>query len=395
MPALTPALDTDWFLERAAAQAGLGDFGDLPFREGIDVLLWALEHESGNPPERLAQVAANLVVPALVKRLRLVDDRKRYPEIAAQQVRAPIVITGLPRTGSTHLQALLATRPGARSPREWEMRLPSPPPRQDTFAADPRIAQVQAAIDARANASVLQAIHPYGARRPEQCLGLVDWGFVNQTYLAYQRVPSYYEWYLGADQRLVYRHHQRFLQHLQAFAPGEWVLKWPKHLFGLDALLEVYPDARIVWTHRDPGTVIPSSVSFVGTLRGMNSPVFDPRRFGAEWTALEEMGLHRGLAVRDRVGEERFLDVHYNDLIADPVAEVTRIYRHFGIPVDEETVRRVRDFQDENPQGKHGAHQYTPEQFGLDPGRTRRRFAAYTERFGIKPDQPRPARSGR
>jgi hypothetical protein len=392
---LISTLDTDWFLEQAAAEAGLDDFGDLPFRAGIDALLWALQHESGNPPDRLTEVAAKLVLPGLVKRLRLVDDRKRYPQIASQEVRAPIVITGLPRTGSTHLQALLATRPGARSPLEWEMRLPSPPPAAATFRTDPRIALVQVAINARPNASALQAIHPYGAQRPEQCLGLIDWGFVNQTYLAYQRIPSYYEFYLGADQRLVYEHHKRFLQHLQAFAPGEWVLKWPKHVFGLDALLEVYPDARIVWTHRDPGKVIPSSVSFVGTLRSMNSPVFDPRRFGAEWTALEDMGLHRGLAARDRVGDDRFLDVHYNDLTADPVAEVTRIYRHFGIPVDDETVDRVRGFQDENPHGKHGAHQYTPEQFGLDPERIQRRFALYTDRFGIEPDRPRPVKAAR
>ena len=385
-------LDSERLLELAAGQAGLSDFGDLPFREGIDVLLWALEHESGNPPERLESVARNLLVPALVKRLRLVDDRKRYPEIAAQEVRAPIVITGLPRTGSTHLQALLAARPGARSPREWEMRLPSPPPEPATFAADPRIAEVQRAIEVRANAAQLQAIHPYGAQRPEQCLGLIDWGFVNQTYLAYQRIPSYYEFYLNADQRVVYSHHRRMLQHLQARNPGEWVLKWPKHLFGLDALLEVYPDARIVWTHRDPARVIPSSVSFVGALRSMNSPLFDPQRFGAEWAGLEELGLHRGLSVRDRVGDDRFLDVHYNDLTADPVATVTRIYQHFGIPVDDETVRRVADFSDDNPQGKHGAHRYTPEQFGLDPERIRRRFAAYAERFGIEPDQPRPER---
>jgi hypothetical protein len=386
----TAALDSERLLHLATERTGLTDFGDLPFREGIDVLLWALRHESGNPPERVAQVAANLVQPALVKRLRLVQDRKRYPEIAAQEVKAPIVITGLPRTGSTHLQALLATRPGARSPLEWEMRLPSPPPEAAASATDPRIAEVQQGIDARANAARLQSIHPYGARRPEQCLGLIDWGFANQTYLAYQRIPTYYEWYLNVDQRAVYEHHKRFLQHLQLRNPGEWVLKWPKHLFGLDALLEVYPDARIVWTHRDPANVIPSSVSFVGTLRAMNSPLFDPKRFGAEWSALEEMGLHRGLSVRDRVGDDRFFDVHYNDLISDPVAAVTRIYHHFGIPVDDETVRRVSDFQEENPQGKHGAHEYTPEQFGFAPERVRLRFAAYTERFGIEPDRPRP-----
>jgi hypothetical protein len=389
MTAVTSKLDTERLLEQAAVQADLSDFGDLPFREGIDVLLWSLEHESGNPPERLEEIAQKLVVPALVKRLRLVDDRKHYPEIATQQVRAPIVVTGLPRTGSTHLQALLATRQGARSPLEWEMRLPSPPPEAATFGTDPRIAEVQAAINARAHASELQAIHPYGAQRPEQCLGLIDWSFINQTLLAYQRIPSYYEWYLNADQRLAYEHHKRMLQHLQARNPGEWVLKWPKHVFGLDALLEVYPDARIVWTHRDPGNVVPSSASFVGTLRNINSPVFDPLRFGPEWVALEEMGLHRGLAVRDRLGDDRFLDVHYNDLITDPAAQVTRIYEHFGIPVDDETVRRVRDFQDDNPHGKHGKHSYTPEQFGLDAERIRRRFAGYTDRFGIQPDRPR------
>ncbi len=137
-------------LELAAERTGLTDFGDLPFQEGIDVLIWALRRESGNPPQRVAQVAETLVMPALVKRLRLVEDRKRHPEIAAQEVKAPIVITGLPRTGSTHLQALLATRPGARSPLEWEMRLPSPPPEAATSATDPRIAEAQRAIDARA-----------------------------------------------------------------------------------------------------------------------------------------------------------------------------------------------------------------------------------------------------
>jgi hypothetical protein len=203
-------VNTDQLLELSSERSGLTDFGELPFREGIEVLLWSLQHESGNPPERLAQIAENLVLPALVKRLRLVEDRRLHPEIAAQQVKAPIVITGLPRTGSTHLQALLATRPGARSPLEWEMRLPSPPPETAGSATDPRIAEVQRAIDTRAGAARLQAIHPYGARRPEQCLGLIDWGFVNQTYLAYQRIPTYYEWYLNADQRLVYEHHKRF-----------------------------------------------------------------------------------------------------------------------------------------------------------------------------------------
>ena len=354
-------LDSERLLTAAAEQTGLSDFGDLPFREAIDAMLWALAHESGHLPERVASVAESLLLPALVKRLRLVDDRKRYPEIAAQEVRRRSSSPACPAPARPTCRR--CWRPGRAPAPRWNGRCGSrhPPPQAATFATDPRIAEVQRAIDARANAARLQAIHPYGAQRPEQCLGLIDWGFVNQTYLAYQRIPSYYECYLDADQRVIYEHHRRMLQHLQARNPGEWVLKWPKHLFGLDALLEVYPDARIVWTHRDPAKVIPSSVSFVGTLRSMNSPLFDPRRFGAEWTALEEMGLQRGLSVRDRVGEDRFLDVHYNDLTADPVGHGDP---HLpALCASRSTTRPSAgcgDFTDENPQGKHGAHQYTP-----------------------------------
>lgn len=385
----TLGLDTDACLEEASRTTGLSDFGDLPFRDGLDTLLWALRNESGLGPEQAETAARNLVVPPLVKRLQLVEDRKAIPEIAEQEIQAPIVIVGLPRTGSTHLQALLASKLDARSPLEWEMRRPSPPPRTETFTTDPRIGAVQAAIDARANASALQAIHPYGAQRPEQCLGLIDWSFINQTFIAYHRIPTYTEWFLGADQRVLYAHHRRMLQHLQVHNSGSWVLKWPKHVFGLDALLETYPDARIVWTHRDPAKVVSSITSFVGTLRKMNSPVFDPKHFASEWVALEEMGLHRAIAVRDRVGDDRFVDIHYNDLIADPVAQVSRIYSHFEMPTDEKTIDRVRDFQDENPQNKHGKHSHEPEQFGLDRDQLRRRFASYTERFGVEPDRSR------
>jgi hypothetical protein len=166
--ALASKQDTDWFLEQAAGQAGLDDFGDLPFRDGLDALLWALRHESGIAPDRLTEAAAKLVLPGLVKRLRLVDDRKRHPQIAAQEVRAPIVITGLPRTGSTHLQALLATRPTARSPLEWEMRLPSPPPTAAMSRTDPRIAQVQTEIDARPGAArAVPRAHRLELRQPD------------------------------------------------------------------------------------------------------------------------------------------------------------------------------------------------------------------------------------
>lgn len=374
---MNAVLDGDRLLEAAAETTGLSDFGELPFREALDALLWGLEHESGHPADRLEGLTVGLVG-TLAKRLRLVDDRKRHPEIAGEKIAAPLVVIGLPRTGSTHLHALLATRPGARAPLQWEMNEPSPPPEAATFESDPRIARVQAALDARPGAAEMMKLHPFGATRPEQCIGLIDWSFVNSAALAPHRMPSYLEWFLGADHRPAYEHHRRTLQHLQWRTPGEWVLKWPKHVFSLDALLHTYPDARIVWTHRDPGRVLPSVVDFVGTIRRGASPLYDPGRFANEWVTLEEIGLLRAMNVRERVGDEsRFYDLPYNDLISDPVSAVTGIYEHFGIAVDDETRKRVAEYQTRNPQDKHGRHHYTPEQYGLDADRLRERFGPH------------------
>jgi hypothetical protein len=267
------------------------------------------------------------------------------------------------------------------------MTQPSPPPEATTFHTDPRIRAVQSDLDARPNAAELLAIHPFGATRPEQCIGLLDWSFVNQAALAPHRMPSYLSWYLNADQRVPYEHHRRMLQHLQWRNPGSWVLKFPKHVFALDAILATYPDVRIVWTHRDPATVISSATSFVGTIRRMSSPLFDRVRFGAEWAGLEETGLLRAMAVRDQVGDDRFYDVHYNDLMADPVNTIIGIYEYFGVSIDDETLRRVESYQDDNPKDKHGRHRYTPEQFGLDADQLRRRFAPYIEKYGVEPDR--------
>jgi hypothetical protein len=384
-----PVLQADHLLEQASAATGLTDFGDLPFREGLEAQLWGLENESGNPPERLPHLVGGLLG-ALIKRLRLVDDRKRFPAIAAEKVVAPIFVLGLPRTGSTHLHALLGARPGVRTPLQWEMNAPSPPPARASFATDPRIAEVQATLDARPGAAELQKIHPFGATRPEQCIHLIDWSFVNSSALAPHRMPSYFEWFLTADHKPAYQHHRRMLQHLQWRNPGQWVLKWPKHVFSLDALLATYPDARIVWTHRDPVSTIPSVANFVGSIRKMSSPLFDPIRFGAEWSSLEEIGLSRAMAARDRIDDEsRFYDLHYNDLMADPVGAVTGVYEHFGIAVTDADRQRVAAFQDDNPKDKHGVHRYTPEQYGLSAGRLRERFSRYIERYGVEPDRKR------
>ena len=224
--------DVDGLLDQAARDTGLADFGELPYREALEALHYGYTQDSGLPPPVQSGLLGGLVS-LLAKRLKLVEDRRRHPKIAQETVEAPLVVVGLPRTGSTHLHALLATKPGARAPLQWEMNEPSPPPMAATFESDPRIAKVQQQLDARPNAGELMKAHPFGATRPEQCIGLIDWSFINFAAAATCRMPSYLDWFLNADHRPAYEHHFHMLQHLQYGVPGEWVLKWPKHLFSL------------------------------------------------------------------------------------------------------------------------------------------------------------------
>ena len=367
----------------AFEQVGLHDLGDIPYREPLDILVDSLNRDAGLDAER--EVAAGVtIIGLLVKRLRLVDDRKRYPEIGEERIKSPVFIVGLPRSGSTLLHALLGQVAGIRVPLYWEMAVPSPPPQVDTYATDPRIAQVQTALGQLPAEMLVR--HPMAADRPEQCNLLNDWSLLHQALLAYYHVPSYRDWLLATDYAPAFEAHRRTLQHLQWRVPGQWVLKYPKHLIALDCLFAAYPDARIVWTHRDPASVIPSVASFTGYIRVSTCGPIDEAKYGREWAAFEELVLLRGLATRDRIGagDPRFLDVHYHQLMADPVATVGGILDHFGMAFDDPSERAVEKFVADHPQTKHGVHTYSASQFGLDEDQLRRRFAPYIERFGVR-----------
>jgi Sulfotransferase family len=375
-------LSRDALMEAAVAETGLDDLGDVPFAEALDALLAALNDEAGLDAAH-AEAAAQANVRLLVKRLRLVHDRKRYPPIADEAITAPIVIVGLPRTGSTHLHGLLGEVEGIRTPRFWEMALPSPPPERSTFGSDPRIAIVDAEL-ARTPVG-LQVRHPFAARRPEQCNLLHDWAFMNQTPIAAYHVPSYRDWLFDADHAPAYEAHRRTLQQLQWRAPGRWVLKYPKHLMALGTLLATYPDAVLVWTHRDPAVVVPSACSLTSFMREMTSGPVDRVRFGRDWAVMEELVARRGADARDRMADEpsRVIDVHYRDLMADPVGTVASILEFAGAPFADGSRAAVEQFVAANAAGRHGAHTYTAAEFGLDPSRLRRRFDWYIERFEV------------
>lgn len=377
-----PALPSrDELIATAMEQTGLDDLGDVPFAEGLDALL-ASWHRDAHLDDRGRGGAVHIALGALVKRLQLVRDRRENSAIAAEQIVAPVFIIGLPRTGSTHLHALLAEVEGVRTPRFWELNKPSPPPELATYGTDPRIADIQALVDLLGPG--IQRLHTMGATQPEQCNGLMDWSFVNQAWCAMWEITSYTQWLFDNDYVAAFEAHRRTLQHLQWRVPGRWVLKYPKHLLALDALVAAYPDARFVWTHRDPGVVVPSVLSLTSFYRSQN-PSYDPLLFGREWAEMEELCAHRGIAARSTLPgfEERCIDVHFADLMRDPHGVLERICAHVAMPYGAPSRARVQAYLDAHPRGKHGRNEYEAATWGLDADQLRRRFRFYTDRFGV------------
>lgn len=369
-------------IAQAEKATGLSAWGDAGFAEGLDVLTTALASDERLSALARAGAAAQLGG-LLEKRLRLYDDRARHPEIAAQTIAAPLIVVGLPRSGTTILHALLAQDPRARSPLTWEIDSPSPPPRAASRASDPRIAANQAQLDRVPLA--FKQMHMIGATLPQECNAIAALAFQSSNFGATYDIPAYEEWYLAADDRAPYAVHRAMLQHLQAFAPGEhWVLKSPCHMFHMARLFETYPDARVVFPHRDPAATIGSLASLIGYLREQTYGAVDRRKIGPEMARYWGEALERTMAFRDDPAfADRFVDIDYTQLIADPLRAVAAVYRHFGIELTAEAEQAMRTFLDRQPQDKHGAHRYTLEDHGLSKAAIHDAFAAYLDRFPV------------
>jgi len=355
----------------------------------LERLLSAFEHEAALTT--LGRIIARTdIVRLLENRLRMTDAHTRHPEIGRGEIRAPIFILGLPRTGTTILHELLAQDPANRVPMTWEVMHPWPPPERATYAIDARIAQVEkhfGGVD-----KVLpgfKSMHPMGAQLPQECVALTAHDFASMLFSTTHHIPSYQQWLDAADLRPVYASHRRQLQYLQWRCPAErWVLKSPGHLWALDALLAVYPDARIVQTHRDPLKVVASLTSLVTMLRRMASDQIDPHAIGAEWAPRLARGLEKTMVVRATGAHkaERVFDMHFTEFVGREIEMVRRIYAHFEMTLGAEAEQRMRRFLATNPADKHGAHRYRLADAGLDPGIERKRFAAYQEAYGIQPE---------
>jgi hypothetical protein len=383
-------LNPEQLLDAASQQTGLSDFGDPAFREPLQVLLDSIATDAA------LNAVGEMAVPAmfhnlLVNRLQLVDTRKRHPAMGDGPIRRPIVILGLGRTGTTALHALLAADPAHRTPLSWEVSSPCPPPEPATSEDDPRIAQTDAQIAMLYQIiPEFQAIHPQGAREPQECVAITAHEFMSVQFTSTFRLDAYWDWLEAQDKNrwmAVYAFHRRFLQHLQWKCPGErWVLKSPGHLWSLDALLDAYPDAVIIQTHRHPAEVMASTASLHAVLRSAYSDDIQPAAIGPEILqhfsrAIEQATRARANRPRDA---HRFIDVYYRDFLADPVACAGRIYDQLALPYTDEVRTRLRAHVAANPKDRHGTHKYTLAEYGLTANAVFDGCRTYCERFGFE-----------
>jgi len=375
-------LDPEALESEAREGTGLGDFGGGDFREGLAVLCETYEHaglkESGRQRTRAR------LLHLLQTRLRIAAAFERHPEIRTRPIRRPVYLTGLPRTGTSALFNLLGADPAARPLRLWEGMSPDVPPDFAPGREDPRLTAWKAlhAQDSERNREFAK-IHHVDPEGPEECVLLLAYTFRDVQMGIEPLMEPYGSWFQKQDLRPSYDYYLDLLRMLDFQRPGDrWLLKSPAHLWALDILVERLPDACILWTHRNPLEIIPSYCSMMRVLMNIRESV-DPRELGP--TVLEYLArsLERGLAARDRLDPDRFVDVDYRRFVADPLGTAEAIYRAFELPLPEATRRALREHVQAHPQGRHGRHEYSLEEYGLSPGQVRERLRFYTERFEV------------
>jgi hypothetical protein len=381
-------LASEQLIETASAQAGLDDFGGDSFRLGLDRLVDGLNHEArlNEVGEAMAPVT---VLGHLTNRLQVTDWHRRHPDMGTADVTPPIVMIGMGRTGSTILHDLFGQDPANRVPRTWEVDHPCPPPEAATYETDPRIAESQAGIDlAYEVRPELRSMHPMGARLGQECIVITGGEFTSAIFNSQYQLPSYLRWVTSAaDMAPAYRWHRQFLQLLQWRNPGgRWVLKTGAHLWALPALTAEYLDAFIVQTHRDPLRIIASLSSLFAVVQATASDGVTMADVAAQWSDPVLDALDRSVTAREdgTVRADRVVDVHYGEFMADPFRTIRSIYDRLGAELTPDAEARMRRFLSENRADKHGAHEYTFVDTGLDAGEVRERARRYIEYFDVE-----------
>jgi hypothetical protein len=388
---LDVTFDDGELLDSARRRTGLEDFGSDDFLPRLRATISAVEADTGL--NQLGRLAIRQRTVRLLSSRLLVEDRcRRHPEIADVEIAAPIIVCGLPRSGTTHLVNLIAADTRLRSLPYWESIEPVPLPgdNRGPHDTDPRVERCTRSYEAQmAMVPLLRAMHHQHPNAIEEEIELEDLDFASYTLEWLARVPEWRDFYLGLDQRPHYAYLKKVLRVLTYLrGPNRWVLKSPQHLEQLGPLAETFPDATFAVTHRDPVSVITSAITMLAYGDRMRRHKIEPEALAAYWLDRIERLLHACVRDRDLLPSDRSVDVLFHEFMADDVATVERVYAKAGLPMASTARHELESFMAQNPRGKHGRIAYDLEgDFGLDPDEVRGRFAFYFERFAVREER--------
>lgn len=358
---------------------GLDDFGADDYRTGLSVLLESLEHDAELTPFG-NKVNRAFLRGALIARALSESGWKQYPQHAEVPIERPIFVTGLPRSGTTAVHRLLTADPGHQGLEMWLTEMPQPRPQRETWADNPVFQQLQAGYEKHhVEHPEFMGVHHISADQVEECWQLLRQSAMSISYECLAYLPRYSEWLREQDWTRAYERHRRNLQLIGLNDPGRrWVLKNPSHLFALDALLAVYPDALVIQMHRQPRTIVASVCSLNEQATAGWSEKFRGPVVGEAQLELWSRGAKTFLADRAKHPAAQFCDVYYEDFVTDPLATVERIYDHFDIEFTESARTEMAALHSESTSGAaRPAHKYSLADFGLTADRVDEAFAPY------------------
>ncbi len=375
------------FIENAVKTTGLEDFGGDTFRQGMDALIDSLNNDL-DLTEGTTGYFEQVITQILVNRLQVTQLIKDHPEILDETINAPVFILGLPRTGTTITHTLMALDPLSRFLRNFESASAlCPPPSLMPPEPDPRIQAGHDAMEGMYSMGPeLRGINGinFMALGTAECQNLMAHEFVHAGWSAGSSLFGHGNWMGSCDMSQAYLWHKRLLQMFQWKSPNDrWVLKAPLHLFGLGALVKTYPDARIIFTHRNPFDAMMSGVSMVSHWTRFTTGQVDIPAIADWYPALWAKGLKRALAVRKNLRKDQVIDIFHTDLSQNPVGSMKTIYDHFDIPFSRTIEKRIRIWLGDNPRSTFGSHSCNPDELGMDRDREKERFGFYLKQFSM------------
>ncbi len=370
----------------AIEAAGCDDFGDEAYLAGLRVLLASID-ESRTLSKLGRMILRRQIVTSLTTRLRCERRLAETPAAAHVQIRRPIFITGLVRTGSTALHYLMGQDPGMQKLEYWLSAQPQPRPPESTWADHPDFRVSVGELDFLYNNTPdLMAVHEMKADWPEECGHILAQNFTDDRFECSAHLPGYCEWYHHTAHPETYVRHKRLIQLIGSTSPDmRWLIKYPVHLRQLPALFDVYPDACVVQTHRDPRTVMASYTSFLSKIHKMHEQEVNAEQIARTQLESWAVAADSGVAFRREHGSAQFYDLQFEDFMADPIGAVKQIYAHFDQPLSPEGEASLEAWQAAHPQGKHGEHKYEKREFVISDREILDRYANYLDYFEMTP----------